>query len=61
MSEIAKKKRIPGKSDVPAFKGHDKATAGKQSQPVNDRSRDSEEIERAVYDGMRDLRANKPR
>jgi len=58
---MAKKKRVPGRSDVPALKGHDEAIAGKQSPPAKVQSYDSEAIERAVYDGMQDLRANKPR
>lgn len=49
MSKLAKKKRIPRK-------------AGKQKklQPVRDQTRESEDIERAVYDGMQDLRVKKP-
>ena len=61
MSETAKKKRAPGKSDVPASKGHDKSIAGKKSPPAKDRSGDSEAIERAVYDGLQDLRVKRPR
>ena len=31
-----------------------------QPQPAKDRGRDSDDIERAVYDGMQDLRTKKP-
>ena len=50
MGEPAKKKRIPRK---PANK--------KPSPPVKDKQDDSDAIERAVYDGMQDLRADKPK
>jgi hypothetical protein len=48
MSEPARKKRVK---------------AGKQKllKPVPDPKRDSEDIERAVYDGMQDLRVKKQR
>ena len=36
-----------------------KAASEKQLQPLKDRKRESEDIERAVYDGMQDLRAEK--
>jgi len=36
-----------------------KAASEKQLQPVKDQKRESEDIERAVYDGMQDLRAEK--
>jgi len=36
-----------------------KATDEKRAQPVKDQKRESEDIERAVYDGMQDLRAEK--
>jgi hypothetical protein len=32
----------------------------KPAQPPKDRKEDSEDIERAVYDGMQDLRREKP-
>ena len=32
----------------------------KPSQPAKDPKQDSEDIERAVYDGMQDLRVKKP-
>jgi hypothetical protein len=59
MSELAKKKTIPCKADVPALKGRDNAMNKKQLQPVKNQEHDSEAIERAVYDGMQDLRAKK--
>mgnify|MGYP007044121614 CR=1 FL=1 len=56
MSESAKKKRSPS-----AAKSRGKATGKKKSQLANGRTLDSEEIERAVYDGMQDLRFKKSR
>ena len=50
MSKVAKRKAAP--------KGRGKP--GKKQKPAKDRKRDSEDIERAVYDGMQDLRAGKP-
>ncbi len=50
MSKIEKKKSIPGK-----------AKNEKQPQPAKDKQDDSDAIERAVYDGMQDLRVKKPR
>ena len=38
-----------------------KATDEKRVQPLKDQGRDSEDIERAVYDGMQDLRAERTR
>ena len=38
-----------------------KATDDKRLQPVKDQREDSEDIERAVYDGMQDLRAERTR
>ena len=38
-----------------------KAAGEKPTQPATDRERDSDDIERAVYDGMQDLRAGKSR
>jgi len=38
-----------------------KATSERQAQPAKDQERDSDDIERAVYDGMQDLRAGKSR
>ena len=53
MGEPADKKRVSGKDDVPP--------STKPSRPVNEKKRESEDIERAVYDGMQDLRAEKPK
>jgi len=53
MSESAKKKPVPRKKDA--------ATYEKGLQPVKDQKDDSDAIERAVYDGMQDLRVKKPR
>jgi hypothetical protein len=50
MSKITKKKAAPRGRAKPA---------GKKQKPAKDRKRDSEDIERAVYDGMQDLRAGK--
>jgi hypothetical protein len=48
MGKLAKKKRIPRK-----------AMKAKPLQPAKDQERESEDIERAVYDGMQDLRVKK--
>ena len=48
MSRSAKKKRIPRN-----------ATKKEKSKPAEDHKRESEDIERAVYDGMQDLRVKK--
>jgi len=61
MSDTTQKKPVPGISDVPAPRSRDKATAKEESKPAGERERDSEAIERAVYDGMQDLRAVKPK
>ena len=50
MSAPAKKKPVPRK-----------ATNKSPSPPAKNKQEDSEAIERAVYDGMQDLRATKPR
>jgi hypothetical protein len=50
MSKSAKKASGPAK---PAGK--------KQSKPATDRKLESKDIERAVYDGMQDLRVRKSR
>ena len=52
------KKAAPRKS--PASKARGKAMSRKrpQTEPQKD---DSDDIERAVYDGMQDLRVKKPR
>ena len=52
MSEPAKRKRV---------KGDGKAAQQKKSPQPKDPKDDSEQIERAVYDGMQDLRAEKPK
>ena len=51
MGKITKRKAAP--------KGRAKP-AGKKRKPARDRTGDSDDIERAVYDGMQDLRAGKP-
>lgn len=38
----------------------EKKPDGKPPRPVKDPKQDSEDIERAVYDGMQDLRVKKP-
>ena len=55
MSQPANKKAAP------VSKGRNKAKNKKQPQPANERNDDSEDIERAVYDGMQDLRTPKPK
>ena len=61
MRELAKKsKHGPRKGEVPAPKGNNKSTDKKKLQPVKNQEDDSEAIERAVYDGMQDLRVKKP-
>ncbi len=54
MSKSAKKKRILRKGDVPASKGGES-----QGSAKNEKRLESEDIERAVYDGMQDLRVEK--
>ena len=55
MSESAKKKRTPRKPDPPAARNNE--SRGKtQKQELSD----SDDVERAVYDGMQDLRVKKP-
>jgi len=49
MSAPARKKPVPRKA------------ADKKPPPVKNRKEGSEDIERAVYDGMQDLRAEKPK
>jgi hypothetical protein len=49
MSQPPRKKLLPAKS------------ASKKPPSAKDKKEDSEDIERAVYDGMQDLRAEKPR
>ena len=61
MGELAKKKRVPRKAGMASAKGRQQAMNGKQSPPKKDQRNDSEAVERAVYDGMQDLRADKSR
>jgi hypothetical protein len=49
-------RKSPEKTSVPH-----KAAGRKQTKPVPDRKQDSKDIERAVYDGMQDLRVRKVR
>ena len=53
-------KRPANKKGAPAPKGS-KKPGKKQPQPAKERSDDSDDIERAVYDGMQDLRTTKPK
>jgi len=55
MNQLAKKKRVPRKRDVPASKDRES-----QDKPTKERL-ESDDIERAVYDGMQDLRVEKPK
>lgn len=59
MAELARKKRYSGKRNAPALIGRSKTARKKQLPSMRDRRRDSEDIERAVYDGMQDLRLEK--
>jgi hypothetical protein len=60
MSTLARKKRVPRRKDRPASIGRDNRIKREPSEPAKNPKRDSEDIERAVYDGMQDLRAEKP-
>jgi hypothetical protein len=53
-----RKKRAPREKDPAASNGRYKAM---QPEPAKDQKLESEAIERAVYDGMQDLRAEKPK
>ena len=55
MSQPANKKAAPVSKD------RKKAANKKRQQPARERSDDSDDIERAVYDGMQDLRTPKPK
>ncbi len=55
MSESEKKKGVPPGS----AKDDGKATNKKPTPPVADQRSDSDDIERAVFDGMQDLRVKK--
>ena len=59
MSKLVKKKTISRKEDVPASKGQDNGTNKKKLQSEKDQKLEAEAIERAVYDGMQDLRVKK--
>ena len=61
MSEFTKKKRSPRKGDRPSSTGREEVMLKKKSPPAKNQQNDSEDIERAVYDGMQDLRAEKPK
>jgi hypothetical protein len=54
MSQPAKKKAAPASKSR-------KDTSKKRPEPAKNRSDDSDDIERAVYDGMQDLRTTKPK
>ncbi len=54
MSEAARKKRIPRKRDLPASKREESRGKAK-----DEKRSESEDIERAIYDGMQDLRVEK--
>jgi hypothetical protein len=54
MNQPAKKKTAP------ASKASKKANR-KRAEPAKQRSDDWDDIERAVYDGMQDLRTTKPK
>jgi len=56
MSKSAKKKRPPRKGVVPAAKGDESQGKAKEEKRL-----ESEDIERAVYDGMQDLRVKSSR
>ena len=54
MSQPANKKAAPASKSR-------KGTNKKRPQPAKDSGEDSDDIERAVYDGMQDLRTTKPK
>jgi hypothetical protein len=59
MSDKTQEKRVTGEGDAKTPDGHDKTTARKKLPPAKEQAGDSEDIERAVYDGMQDLRVEK--
>ena len=59
MGELTKKKRIPRKAEMVSSKGREELVKKKRSLSVKDQQSDSDAIERAVFDGMQDLRADK--
>jgi len=54
MSKSAKKKRPPRKGDAPALKHRES-----QGEAKDEKQLESEDIERAIYDGMQDLRVER--
>lgn len=60
VSKSASRKSVSRRNDVSASRGRGKVANKKQSQAVKDQLLEAEAIERAVYDGMQDLRATKP-
>lgn len=61
MSESVKTKSASREPDAPSRKGPDGTTNKTKFKPVKDKKDDSKAIERAVYDGMQDLRVKKSR
>jgi hypothetical protein len=59
MSKLARRRNLLPKKDGRASKDRGKAVNEKQSQVEKDHLLEAEAIERAVYDGMQDLRAKK--
>jgi len=55
MSKPEKEKRIPRKGSVPVSKDDQHRDQAGHEEPS-----DSGDVERAVYDGMQDLRVKKP-
>ena len=54
MNEPDKKKRIPRKESVPVSKGNQG-----RGKTADEKPSDSDDVERAVYDGMQDLRVKR--
>ena len=59
MTELLIDKRDPRTEDMPSDNGDERVLKKKQSLSLNDKQVDSSAIERAVYDGMHDLRGNR--
>ena len=59
MSGPEGKKPDPGSESNPAPAGGSKTAQKKPLRGAKDQESDSDDIERAVYDGMQDLRAGK--
>ena len=55
MNESTKKKPVPQKKDVPVSKDDQR-----RGKTPNEKQSDSDDVERAVYDGMQDLRVKRP-